>query len=88
MATSIYRAIKSKTRAAFLRRPFPQTLDRHLARIARLCVLFEDLRIEVSGLVLPRAETDPGNDPANPFEEAGHSFRMIYFANVYHSEAL
>jgi hypothetical protein len=63
-----------------IKRLFPPSVDKLTnARIARLCVLFEDLRVELAGLTLPDLDTQVGGWPAAQFDMAGHKFRTLYF---------
>ncbi len=71
----------SRRRYARLRSLFPPIVGRLInSRIARLCVLFEDLRIEVTGLDLP---PPPGIEETRGlvarFDVAGYKFRQLYF---------
>ncbi len=74
------RPARSLFRYAKLRRLFPGDLDKLTnSGIARLCVLFEDLRIEIAGLSLPRPSLKDERGLAAGFDVAGHELRSFYF---------
>src|SRR5262249_31393623 len=74
------RPSRSVLRHARLRKLFPSSIDKlSNSRIARLCVLFEDLRIEITGLCLPRPRLEDINGLAGRFDVAGYKLRELYF---------
>lgn len=71
---------RSVLRHAKLRKLFPGDLDKLTdSRIARLCVLFEDLRIEITGLCLPRPSLEDTRGLVARFDVAGYKLRELYF---------
>jgi hypothetical protein len=71
---------RSVLRRAKLRKLFPGDLDKLTnSRIARLCVLFEDLRIEITGLCLPRPGLEDTRGLVARFDVAGYKLRELYF---------
>lgn len=47
--------------------------------MARLCVLLEDLRIELVGFHLPDLGARENTSPASELDQGGHKLRKIYF---------
>ncbi len=74
------RPARSLLRHAKLRKLFPGGLDKITnSRIARLRVLFEDLRIEITGVCLPGPSLEDPRGLAARFDVAGHKLRKLYF---------
>ncbi len=72
----------SKLRVTTLAKLFPCTIDKLTnAHIARLCVLFEDLRIEIAGFTLaaPDIGSLPRRSNVSAFDIAGPKARKLYF---------
>jgi hypothetical protein len=74
------RPSRSVLRHARLKRLFPRSIDKLCnSRIAGLCVLFEDLRIEITGLFLPRTDVDDVRGMIAGFDIGGYKLRQLYF---------
>ncbi len=74
------RAMRTRSRYAKLLKLFPPSADILLnARIARLCVLYEDLRIEITGLLIPPPNGDDERGLVAQFDVAGYKYRELYF---------
>lgn len=74
------RPARSRLRYARLTKLFPGSIDKLTnSRIARLCVLFEDLRIELAGSQLPGPGPDETRGLVAHFDVAGCRFRELYF---------
>lgn len=67
----VARQLATRTRWARLQSVFPRTVDRELhALVACLCVLFEDLRIEINGQI---------EEDLKRLDECGTTYRNLYF---------
>jgi hypothetical protein len=74
------RPTRTRTRWPKLTKLFPAGSETDTnARIARLCVLFEDLRIELIGIDLLAPSVRESSAEENHFDLAGHKLRRIYF---------
>lgn len=74
------RPTRTRTRWPRLKKLFPGGAEIEAnARIARLCVLFEDLRIELIGLDLLAPSVMDGLAQDTHFDVAGYRLRRIYF---------
>ena len=72
--------MRSTSRSVRLSQLFPQSLGFQTnAGVARLCVLFEDLRIEVAGLILPANRIDDPHGLVPRLDKAGSGYRRTYF---------
>ena len=74
------RPMRTRSRYVKLHRLFPSGVDKQLnARIARLCVLYEDLRIEVTGLLIPQRNGVDERCSCAEFDAGGFMNRALYF---------
>jgi hypothetical protein len=71
---------RTRTRWPKLKKLFPAGIEADTnARVARLCVLFEDLRIELTGLDLLAHDASEDSASDKRFDRAGNQMRRIYF---------
>ncbi len=80
MNESRSRPLRSQLKYTTLTKLFPSSIDNPTnAQIARLCVLFEDLRIEITGFTLSASDIEGAGPNVSAFDISGNKARALYF---------